>query len=389
MKKILIVTPRSPFQGRGADEQDRLEGIKWFIKNGFEVRVITKVLPSDLEHIEQARKELGIKITPVSYKFVGRKNMWKRLVNPKYWDGAAYEYFDTEIQEVLRREVEEFDPEIGWFDYTYLWPLYHLVKKAKIITRSINFEPTHFLDEDGWTPLNLLRAVPKLLSEIISLHKSNWLFAITPKEEQVYKKLWSKSVSTLPLRDLPSRLEAKREYRDTSVLKLGYMSSTYSVSHNIDALLFLIQKVLPLLSKEVSERVEVHITGNRLPDSIREMLPQNVIYDGFVPSSVDFWTSMDIAVVPSLFGSGMQQKIFEPLALGVPTITSSRGLAGYLFIDGESVVCASSAKEFAQAIEELATDSNKRRSLGEKARGVSLGLFDRNLLDKTLESILL
>jgi hypothetical protein len=43
MKKVLIITPRSPFQGRGADEQDRLEGVGWFMRNGFEVRVITKI----------------------------------------------------------------------------------------------------------------------------------------------------------------------------------------------------------------------------------------------------------------------------------------------------------------------------------------------------------
>jgi len=39
-----------------------------------------------------------------------------------------------------------------------LWPLYKIVKNSHtpIITRSINFEPLHFLEEDGYSFLNIL-----------------------------------------------------------------------------------------------------------------------------------------------------------------------------------------------------------------------------------------
>ena len=68
MKKILLVTPRSPFSKSGACEQDRTYGIEQFLRLGYDVRVITKTLPSDMVHLEAGKNKLGIKIIPVSYK---------------------------------------------------------------------------------------------------------------------------------------------------------------------------------------------------------------------------------------------------------------------------------------------------------------------------------
>lgn len=386
-KRILIVTPRSPFEGRGADEQDRLSGIKWFIENGYETRVITKTLVNDIPHLSKAANELSIKIFGIPYKFRGKKDFLKRLFNPNYWDGAAYEYFDYEIQSKLEEQIEEFNPDIVWFDYTYLWPLYKIAKKggAKIITRSINFEPEHFLDEDGRMPWNYLRSLPKYMSELRSLRNSDFLFAITPKEGKIYKKLGNTPVDVLPLRSLSLRIGVSGEKGEDGLVHLGFMASNYNVHHNLEALLFLTRNVFPLLPPEIKYNLRLHVTGNKLSQKIEGQLPKGVVYDGFVPSSSDFWLSMDIAVVPSVFGAGMQQKIFEPLTLGVPTITSTRGLAGYPFNCGTSVLCAETSKEFVDAIVRLTRDHDFRSRLGEEAKKVAATIFNKESLDRIMK----
>lgn len=392
-KKILIVTPRSPFEGRGADEQDRLSGIEWFIKKGFQVRVITKTFGRDVHPLEESAKKLGIKVIPVSYKF-GKKNIRtiiKRLSNPLYWDGAAYEYFDPEIQIVLKEELAEFKPDFVWFDYTYLWPLYDLVNQCgtKIITRSINFEPTHFLDEDGRAPWNYLRALPKYMSEWKSFRKSNYFLAITPKEERMYRKFGNIPVATLPLRSLPARIGKTRRGVQDGKIHIGFMSSTYTVHHNLEALRFMIKDVLPLIDKETHDKIQLHVTGNKLPEDVKKNLPGPVIYEGFVPSSIEFWLSMDIALVPSIFGAGMQQKIFEPLTLGLPTITSKRGLADYPFECGENVICAANKEEFARALIRLVKDVEYRNTLGNRSKKIAEKIFNAQVLDEIIEKALL
>src|SRR3990167_11505024 len=105
MKKILIITPKFPYPARGACEQDRAAGIEFFIKSGWEVRVITKIYGEEYKKdVSEANEKLGITIIPINYKYltlsIGQKikNIFLRLVMPWYWDGAAREYGDLNIK---------------------------------------------------------------------------------------------------------------------------------------------------------------------------------------------------------------------------------------------------------------------------------------------------
>lgn len=382
--RIVIVTPRSPFQGRGADEQDRLGGIKWFINEGWEVVVITKTLPSDLEALEAARKNLGIRIESVPYRSnKSLRTIFKRIFIPRYWDGAAYEYFDPAIQSRFEEVISQSKTNLAWFDYTYLWPLYPIARNRNVptITRSINFEPAHFLGEDGYKPFNLLRALPKLFSEWRVSKGSDWLFAITPNEEKLYSRLGAKT-STLPLRGLPEKLEVPIKLRKpSSEIHLGFVASTYSVKHNLQALIFLINEVLP----RINGAKKLYFTGMKLPEKIKNNLPSGVECLGFLDSLNELWNRIDISVMPSLFGAGMQQKIFEPLSRGVPAVISPRAIAGYPFKDSVHFRAAVTAEQFARAIEELSESFEERKKMSSNSRSLSQELFSKEKLDEILK----
>jgi len=391
MKKILIITPRSPFEGRGADEQDRLTGIEWWISNGWDVTVITKVYSTDLKGVEDARKKYGIKIHAVPYKYAANKPfsvILKRIFIPRYWDGAAFEYFDPEIQATVKTESEEC-PDLVWVDYTYLWPLYPIISSAgiPIITRSINFEPQHFLDEDGSSILNKLKVWAKYRSEKIALRGSKWFFAISPREAEIYKKMSKDTpVRVMPLRALPMKL-SERSYPRNEVVRVGFMASTYNVAHNIEALRLVLYKIWPVVRAELKDKIVLHVTGQKLPQDLQ--MPEGVIYEGFVKSSEEFLEKMDLALVPSIFGAGMQQKIFEPLVLGVPTITTSRGLAGYPFECDKHVFCADTKEGLAKAVLIISRDQVKRESVSKAAQDLSRKLFSQDVYDGLIEEVLL
>ncbi|MCG2694869.1 glycosyltransferase family 4 protein [Candidatus Parcubacteria bacterium] len=389
-KKILVVTPRSPFSKSGACDQDRACGIEELIRLGYDVRVIVKILSiSDEDFVKKTSIDLGIKIIPVVYKFT--KNLstlkkiikiFKRISNPLNWDGAAYEYKDKEIQNVFIKEIDDFQPDFVWFDYTYLWPLYRQAQKRKIpvITRSVNFEPVHFLQEDGFSFLNLIKFFPKLLSELIIIKKSDLIFSISPKEEKIYKKLGAKNVINLPLRGLPLVLKKEREIKDKNILNLFFMGSTYNVSHNRRALEFLIKEVAPKIEEKMPGKFIFHILGKKAPDELKKYFNDNVIYEGYVVDLNDFLNDMDIAVVPSLFGAGMQQKIFEPLANGIPTITSERGIADYPFEDGKHLLFAENLDEFVDAILKL-QDIELRKKFSKNSLNFCNEIFSEKMTD--------
>ena len=395
-KKILIVMPRFPYPVTGACEQDRAEGLNIFLDLGYEIRVIAKVSPREEVKVEEVSKKLGIEIFPIPYKFSKNlsfskrllKNL-KRIINPLFWDGASYEYRDKEIVDVFKRELDDFKPDAIWVEYTTLWPLYKYAKKRNvpIVTRSINFEAFHFLDEDGFGPINLIKFVSKFFGEIMTIRKSDYLLAITPKEERIYKKYGAKNTSVLPLRALYKFLSKEKQIKDKKRLNVFFMGSTYNVSHNKKALEEVVKNIIPLVNKAYPNKFSFHITGAKLPKDFENFFSENVTYHGFVPDRDIFFEDMDIALTPSLFGAGMQQKIFEPLARGIPTIASSRGIAEYPFKDGEHLLTAKNTDDFVVALGKM-RDIDRRKEISTKAKELCKEIFSEEKIKSIVSNSL-
>lgn len=385
-KKILIITPKFPYPVTGACEQDRYFGIKMFLELGYEIRVITKVSPGKEDSVLPVSEKLGIKIFAISYKcskhlsFKNRflKNI-KRIINPLFWDGAAFEYSDPEIKNMLKEQISFFKPDYIYFDYTYLWPLYKIARKSRvpIITRSINFEPVHFLEEDGYSFLNMLKFLFKLISEILTARRSDFLFSITPKEEKIYKHLGVKNIANLPLRGLCKYIGKGPKILPKEKLNVFFTGSTYNVSHNRAALEFFVKKIAPEAERQMPGKFIFNITGAKMPNEMMRFFSDNIIYHGYVDDMDQFVKNMDIALVPSLFGSGMQQKIFEPISRGIPTITSPRGIVGYPFENKKHVILANTTDDFLKALDEM-RDYDLRKKIADEGIKMSKDIFSEN-----------
>jgi hypothetical protein len=381
-KKILIITPRFPLPDSGACEKDRFEGIKQFKRLGFDVRVISKVFSfQDKKIIEKFSADFGIPVKLLEYE---NKFGLLKFLNPLYWDGAAYEYSGKSTKEAVKIVLDQWRPDLVWFDYTYLWPLYGLVRRKKIpiITRSINFEPDHFLQEDGYSLLNLMKFLPKLAGEIITIHKSDFLFSITPKEEKIYCRFGAKNEAILPLRGLPLCLKFPPAIRNKEILNVFFMGSTYNVHHNRAALEIILKKIAPEVNKKTPGKFKFYISGSKVPEDLIRFFGQNIIYTGYKNQEAfdKFLADMDISIVPSLFGAGMQQKVFEPLCRGIPTVASLRGLAGYPFEHRKHLLVAKTLDEFPDLLLELG-NADLRRNLSENSIALSKELFSSQTLD--------
>ena len=397
IKNILVITPSLPYPITGAEQSDRANGLKQLARIFGEVRVITKITAwQTKEMIDEASEKLDVIFIPVTYKYsnkelslaLGLKKIFLKIKNPLFLDGAAMEYGEPEIIRVFREEIKKNKPDLIWCDYTYLWPLYKIAVQAgvPVFTRSINFEPIHFLQEEGLSPLNLVRSVSKLVSEYIVVKKSFAILAITPKEQKIYEKMGGNYVSNLPLRGLPELLAKSHFPRVKNKLEVVFMGSTYNVAHNRKALGFILKKIAPYFAKHHPEDFSFNITGGKIPLSMRKKAGSNVIFHGYVDNLNNFLTVMDVAVVPSFYGAGMQQKIFEPLVRGIPTITTKKGLADYPFIDGKDIFLAETPEDFARQLLRL-KDYYLRKKISESCLNKAKEIFSQDNLDRTVLSV--
>lgn len=394
-----MVMPSMPFPESGAEQMDRADGIRQLVRLGFDVFILAKVTQNFNEDIVRANLDsIGVSFDTVPYKFVnslsfsGRiRRFYRKLLDPVFFDGAAQEYDDNPLKDKLKKILLEWKPNLVWFEYTYLWPLYSIVKEhgVPIVTRSANFEPTHFLDEDGRGIINYLKYFAKLFSEKRMLKNSDAVFSITPQEESIYRSMGHKNVHNLPLRSLHHYIskDIGIQFSNKEKLNVFFMGSTYNVSHNREALKFILFSIVPRINTSYPNKFDFFIFGKKIPPDLANSCVGNVKYMGYVDNLTEELSKMDIACIPSLFGSGMQQKIFEPLTLGIPTLTSPRGIAQYPYIDKESVLLASSEQVFVDKFG-LLLDESIRSQISERARQVSIGLFESNVIDAIVYNVI-
>jgi polysaccharide biosynthesis protein PslH len=85
---------------------------------------------------------------------------------------------------------------------------------------------------------------------------------------------------------------------------------------------------------------------------------------GKVESMAETIAQADISIVPMQSGSGMQNKILEAMACGIPIVASTFGLGTIKAINNESILIADTPSEFIDRVILLIEDQSKRERIG-------------------------
>ncbi len=103
---------------------------------------------------------------------------------------------------------------------------------------------------------------------------------------------------------------------------------------NTDAALYLIREILPRVRREIPA-VHLSIVGrDPVPALVRAGAVEGVSVTGLVPDVRPYLTAAAVFAAPLRFGAGIQNKVLEALAMGVPTVASPNGAAGLVTTDG-------------------------------------------------------
>jgi polysaccharide biosynthesis protein PslH len=148
---------------------------------------------------------------------------------------------------------------------------------------------------------------------------------------------------------------------------------------NEDGLLWFAGDVLPLLRQRLGRAPRLLIVGADPPSAIRALAEQQgVEVLGFVPDLSDMYACASAAIVPLRAGGGTRIKIIEAAAHGVPTVSTSIGVSGLAFANGEQAWIADDAASFAEACAQCLTDAGERQRRGASALELARKLYDRS-----------
>ncbi|HEY8280015.1 MAG TPA: glycosyltransferase, partial [Bdellovibrionota bacterium] len=129
---------------------------------------------------------------------------------------------------------------------------------------------------------------------------------------------------------------------------------------NSSSAIFLKHEVAPLAIERTGP-MPFYIVGNNPPYLIRNMqkfgpAAEHFKITGYVPDTRKYLDRAKVSVAPILFGAGMNGKIGEALAAGLPVVTTALGASGMGLTHEENCLVAETAEEFADAIHRLHTD---------------------------------
>jgi len=174
------------------------------------------------------------------------------------------------------------------------------------------------------------------------------------REEADQVKQLDPSVDVRPL--VPYCFDDLRSLRMPPASRSIIFVAGFAHAPNVDAAVWLVQEILPLVRRELPDAV-LQIIGSNPTAVVQELATDFVEVTGYVTAErlEMFYSEARASVVPLRFGAGVKLKVVEAIHEGIPLVTTPVGVQG---LEGlKSVVpVTDNAKAIAAAILQLLKD---------------------------------
>src|SRR5205823_10524907 len=186
----------------------------------------------------------------------------------------------------------------------------------------------------------------RLEHELIDQADETWV--VSPVEQQLLKEKWpEKSIQLLSnivdISDSKTPFAIRRDF-----LFIG----GFEHRPNIDAVLFFVQKIYPLVSEHLPD-AKFYIIGDKAPPEIVALATERIVIAGWQRDIRPFFDSAKLSVAPLRFGAGVKGKINQSMGFGVPVVATTLAIEGMPLINRRDILVADEAEDFAHALIEL------------------------------------
>jgi sugar transferase (PEP-CTERM/EpsH1 system associated) len=137
---------------------------------------------------------------------------------------------------------------------------------------------------------------------------------------------------------------------------------------NVDAVVWFCDEILPIVQTEI-RGATLTICGSRPSPAVRRLANQRgVTVTGWVPDARPYLDRAELFVAPLRMARGVQNKLLEALAMGLPCVASKAAWSGTVVAEGEGILAADDPREFALHIIDLLRDGDRRSEMARRAR---------------------
>jgi len=358
LKKLLVLTPRFPYPVIGGDRL-RIFQVCKALSERFELTLLS--LCDTRDEMTFSCPEDGV-FSRVERVFLPRWRSWFQCLAalPGTTPLQVAYYRDRGFERKLGELLPEHDAALA-----------HLIRTGDALRR---FPGLKFLEMTDAISLNYLRvqqSTPNLASfrarvfalearrlkayETQAADNFDCVFLVSDIDRQFLFAEWPNRLrkamvvsNGVAIETMPYAFSGP----GTDIVFIGNLMSL----QNQDAAKHMAAEILPLV-RAVLPNVNLRVIG-RIGADVREALQRypGVIVSGEVADVAQAASGAGVGVCPLRLGAGVQNKVLEYMALGLPTVTTSLGLEGFAAKDGEELLVADDAVSFAAAVLSLIQD---------------------------------
>ena len=138
---------------------------------------------------------------------------------------------------------------------------------------------------------------------------------------------------------------------------------------NEDAVIFFVNEIMTKIIKR-KINIKFKIIGASPSIRVKNLEKQypNIEVAGFVEDLSKEISKANLSVAPMVSGSGMQTKILESMALGVPVVTNTLGYGGLKFSKGKEIIVDDDCDDFSNSIIKIMESEQLRYSISKAAK---------------------
>jgi sugar transferase (PEP-CTERM/EpsH1 system associated) len=162
------------------------------------------------------------------------------------------------------------------------------------------------------------------------------------------------------------------DHRPTSIDHRPVIVFTGAMDYyaNIDGVVWFTKEILPLIRKEIPV-IQFYIVGSNPTKEVLSLCSNNgVSVTGYVPDTREYLRRATVVVVPLRIARGIQNKILEAMAMGIPVVATPQAFEGIEAKPYRDLMLGEDVEKIAEGVIKLIKEVFLRKSLGKNARRV-------------------
>lgn len=378
---IMIVAHRVPYPADKGEKIRTFHQLKYLVEQGFQLTVFAPVeRPQELEYASQLAKELSIKVITAPLPAA-----WWRKLKALCCNRAMSEmhFYSQALQQQLSIAVQASAPRAMLATSSAMAPyISKAVSQLGSAKRPLLLMDFMDLDSDKWRQYSVTASWPmrwvyrreaKLVAQLEQQIYRNFdhSFFISANEVELFGQQLSDTTKVSVLAnglDTQAFYPAEPKAADqVAAVPVFLFTGVMDYLPNEDAVLWFVEAMWPLIRQRYPQ-AKFYIAGMQPSKRIQQLEKQlGVIVTGYVDAILPYYQQADIFVGPFRLARGVQNKILQAMACGLPIVTTPLGAEGIACRAEQHLLLAATESEFVAAIFRLLEDQVLRLTLRQQA----------------------